>query len=300
LIRLILLDTVLDSIGKPAGSNMVGEQDATTDEDGPNQQFYDKAIRALRELFEKAKAAHELHFAMAMMPEFRGSQDAGWSTAEEAVHAYDQFTGLIKSMSKDDIVRLRVILAFYLQVAEGSGFYEIPKKMMLTIGGRGNNLFPFASLVKRHEKTGRAIDPNANLIMRDLMGHAYELGLTELSEVFDEAFDSDVRNAVAHADYIIAQDGLRIRRKNGGAPRVIPWEEFDALISRGINLFSIIRQIVEEYVKSYDPPKTVKARLANHEPIFAYTIYYDPEKGAFGWTTGKSPLEGYSQGVAQT
>jgi hypothetical protein len=57
----------------------------------PNQEFYDKAVRALKELCEKARAAQELHFAMALMPELRGAQDAGWNTAEEAVHAYDQY-----------------------------------------------------------------------------------------------------------------------------------------------------------------------------------------------------------------
>jgi hypothetical protein len=114
-----------------------------------DQPFYDKAIRALSELFDKAKAAHELHFVMGLMPEFRGSQDGGWNTAEEAVHAYDQYSAHIKSLKKDDPVRLRIALAFYLHVAEGSGFYEMPKKMLLTVEGKGNNIWPFHSLVKK-------------------------------------------------------------------------------------------------------------------------------------------------------
>jgi hypothetical protein len=43
----------------------------------PNQEFYDKAVRALTDLCERAKAAHELHFVMALMPEFRGMQGCG-------------------------------------------------------------------------------------------------------------------------------------------------------------------------------------------------------------------------------
>ena len=65
----------------------------TTDENAeigpndPNQRFYDKAIEALEELFDKAKAAHELHFVMGLMPEFHGAQDGvactrGWNTAD--------------------------------------------------------------------------------------------------------------------------------------------------------------------------------------------------------------------------
>ncbi|HEY1615521.1 MAG TPA: hypothetical protein VGF97_17715 [Rhizomicrobium sp.] len=185
--------------------------------------------------------------------------------------------------------KTHVLLAFYNQVAERSGFYEIPKKLLLTVGGDGNNIWPFQSLVERHRKTGEAMAPNANEIMKDLIGHASELGLTELAEVFRDAFDPDVRNAVAHADYIIWQDGLRLRRRNGGYPRVIPWDEFDALMCRGLNLFSIIRGVVEEYVESYDPPKTIRSRMNKNEPEDDYTIYLDRENGAFGFTTEKYP-----------
>lgn len=261
-----------------------GTPEQTVAKADPNEAFYEKAIRALRDLFEKAKAKHELHFAMALMPEFRGAQDGGWNTAEEAVYAYDQFTAHIKALDKTDPIHIRVALAFYLQVAECSGLYEIPKKMMLTVEGKGNNMWPFRKLVKRHQKAGRAIDPNANAIMKDLMGHAYDLQLFELSDVFNEAFSSDVRNAVAHADYIIAQDGLRIRKKNGGYAVKFSWDEFDAIFCRGVNLFSFIKQL-DEYVESYDPPKIIKARMNEHEPIWDYTIYYDPKTRAFGLKT---------------
>jgi hypothetical protein len=224
------------------------EQSISGDEEDPNQQFFDKVIRSFTDLCERAKAAHELHFVMALMPEFRGLQSAGWSTAHEAVRAYDQFSALVKSLNSDsdDMVRVRVILAFYAHVAEGSGFYEIPKKLLLTVDGRGNNIYPFQALVERHRKTGEVMAPNANRIMKDLIGHASELGLSELAEVFRDAFDPDVRNAIAHADYINWNDGLRLRRRNGGQPRVISWDEFDALVRRGLNLFSVIRQIAAD------------------------------------------------------
>jgi hypothetical protein len=43
--------------------------------------------------------------------------------------------------------------------------------------------------------------------MKDLMGHSWLLGFYELSQVFDEAFDYDVRNAIAHANYTLAPEG---------------------------------------------------------------------------------------------
>jgi hypothetical protein len=135
--------------------------------------------------------------------------------------------------------------------------------------------------VDRHRKTGEIIAPNANRIMKDLIGHASELGLSELAEVIRDAFDPDVRNAVAHADYIIRTDGLLLRWRNGGTPRMIPWDEFHALIRRELGLFDFIRQITSEYVHSYETPKIIRARLAD-EPEQDWTIYCDAKTRAFG------------------
>ena len=213
-------------------ANKMSDEDTDSGATGQNanQAFFEKAERSLRDLFDRAQAAHELHFAMALMPEFRGEQDAGWSTANESVRAYDEFAELVRSLSQSP-VRVRVVLAFYAHVAEGAGFYEIPKKLLLTIEGSGNNMWPFQDLVERHRASGEIIAPNANRIMKDLIGHASELGFAELAGVFRDAFDSDVRNAVAHADYIIWRDGLRLRRRNGGWPTRDPLEGL--YVSRG-------------------------------------------------------------------
>lgn len=268
-------------------SNEGKQADALSDE-APNSVFFEKAERALRDLFERARTAHELHFAMALMPEFRGCQDPGWSTADEAVRAYDEFSQLVMSLPKNP-ARVRVVLAFYMHVAEGAGFYELPKKLLLTLEGRGNNIWPFQDLVERHRASGEIIAPNANRIMKDLIGHASELGLAELAETFRDAFDPDVRNAAAHADYIIWPDGFRLRRRNGGWPREIPWNEFTALVDRGLNLFAIIRALSDEYARSYETPKTIRSKLNSTEQLTDYTIYYQPTTGAFGFTTGKHP-----------
>jgi hypothetical protein len=72
-----------------------------------------------------------------------------------------------------------------------------------------------------------------NAIMENMMGHAYDIELFDLSDVFEDAFDPDLRNAIAHADYILAADGVRIRKRNGGQPRVISWDQFDAHFLQG-------------------------------------------------------------------
>lgn len=270
---------------------MTNEKINAEEKGDPNREFYEIAELALRDLFERAKATNELQFAMALMPEIRGAQDAGWSTAHESVEAFDEFGEHLRSIGTDKRVRVRIALAFYNHVSEGAGFYEIPKKLLLTIEGKGNNIIPFQDLVEQHRVTGENISPNSNRIFKDLIGHSTELGLEKLAETFAGAFDPDVRNAVAHADYIVWQNGLRIRRRNGGQPRVILWPEFDAIINRGLNLFNAIRTIAHEYIVSYETPKTIRSRLNEREPESDFTIYCDQKTRAFGFTTGKYPPE---------
>lgn len=249
----------------------------------PNELFFDKTESSLRELFEIARKKHELHFAMALMPEMRGIQDAGWNTAAEAHRAFDEYMSFIDTAKGP--IRFRIALAFYCHAAEASGFYEVPKNMLRIAGGEGHLLWPFMHLVEAHRLTGDRIAPNANKVLKDLAGHAETVGLHELAEVFRDAFDADIRNGYAHADYVIWEDGLRLRKRNGGSPRRIPWEEFGYIFDRGINLFHILRQLVSEYVQSYIEPRTIRARL-NSEPEDDWTIYCE-KNGAFGITSGK-------------
>ena len=61
-------------------------------------------------------------------------------------------------------------------------------------------------------------------------------------------------------------------------------------MEKGINLFCIISRISEECVRSYNPPKTIKARLSERESLADYTIHYDPTTHRFGFTTGPRQL----------
>jgi len=156
--------------------------------------------------------------------------------------------------------------------------------------GLEHSLWPFSKLVDTHKLTGNKIAPNANKILKDLAGHSKSLGFNALSEIFRDAFDSDVRNGYSHADYIIWSDGLRLRKRNGGIPRKISWAEFALLFQRGINFFNVLQQVVSEYTQSYDPPKSIIGRLGN-APEMPWTIYFEPRAGAFGIISGKYPRE---------
>ena len=233
----------------------------------------------MRQLFELAKTKNELHFALSLNPEFRGIQGPGWSTAQDAHTAFDDYLNFLK---EGQLTRLkaRVALAFYCHLAEASGFYEIPKNMLRVAEGELYNLWPFQALVEKHRQTGALLAPNANKILKDLAGHAKNLGLHELAEVFRDAFDGDLRNGYVHADYIIWDDGIHLRKRNGDYPRIVSWAEFQEHFDRAVNFFHILRQVVSEYMSAYHPAKEVRGRFSN-EPERVWKIHADPVKHSF-------------------
>ena len=244
-----------------------------------NAVYLEKAEASFRELFELAKVRNELHFALSLAPEFRGCQGPGWSTAEDAHSAFNEYLQFLNDGALTSL-KARVALGFYCHLAEASGFYEIPKNMLRVAEGEKYSLWPFQTLVERHKVSGAVIAPNANKVLRDLAGHAKCVGLDSLAEVFRDAFDADLRNGYAHADYIVWNDGIRLRKRNGGNAKLVSWPEFNAHFHRGINFFHLLGQIVQEYMDSYNPAKQIRGQLA-HEPESTWTIHADPERKSF-------------------
>ncbi|MBN2589503.1 MAG: hypothetical protein JXA96_06555 [Sedimentisphaerales bacterium] len=233
---------------------------------------------AFRKLFECAKSKNEVQFALALAPEFRGEQGPGWCTWEETNRAFKEYLDFI-NQKFNSIIKIRVSLAFYCHLSEASGFYEMPKNMMRIAGGEDYRMWPFLELNRTHGETGKKIAPNSNKIFRDLIGHAESLDLKELVEVFSDAFDPEIRNAYAHADYIIWKDGFRMPNQGCGHPKIIRWNEFNLKISRALNFYQIIRKLAEEYIMSYKTPKEVIASMGGGQPEFKWKIETDENGG---------------------
>lgn len=248
--------------------------------DPKNFGFFVVALKSLNELFEKAKNTNEVQYAFSLNAEFRGSQTPGWNTADEANRAFEDYLNFLQETEWSNF-KGRVALAFYCHLAESSGYYEVPKNMLRVASGEYYNLYPFQHLVRDHRETGKKIAPNANKVLQDLAGHAEQLGLHDLAVVFTEAFNGDIRNGYAHADYVVWSDGIRLPKRNGGIGQIITWDEFKTLLYRAINLFNMLRHITEERKRAYFPARKVMGRFYNDKHDREFTIAADPEIGTF-------------------
>ena len=241
--------------------------------------FLSLAESELRALFSEAKAKAEFDFVLALNPEFRGIQDIGWSPAQEVMRSIEDFSSFLNSDAKTRI-KIRAALGFYCNLCEASGLYEVPKNMLRIIDGNTHHCWPFQELVKEHNRTGEINSPNAHKIMKNMIGHAKSLNKDALVEVFTHAFDTSLRHAYAHADYVIWEDGIRICGKNFTERRLVPFVVFQDLLNRATNFFILLTRISAEHVQSYSTPKIISggfSRLPDDQSL----VSFDTSEGVF-------------------
>lgn len=251
------------------------------------QQYLIDLARELSRLYGFARQMNELDFAMSLNGEFRGLQDEGWSTTITAFDVRQELDAYLGKTEQLTIPEYRVVLLLYAQLSEAGGIYEAIKNIMGTITALPYNLWPFQKLVRSRKQPPAIIGPNANKTFRDLASTAKAIGMKRLAELLADAFRDDIRNGIAHADYIIWSDGLRLRGRNGGSITKLPHNHVLEAVQRGIAFFDILQSLNREAVGFYNPPKEIVGKFSGNYPM-PWTVHADPEKGTFS-ISGSAP-----------
>ncbi|MAS13833.1 MAG: hypothetical protein CMH69_11045 [Nitratireductor sp.] len=242
--------------------------------------FANETARQLGLLFKFARRMNELDFAGSLSGEFRGMQDAGWSTTITAEQVFEELNERVAAGPVESLADMRIILLLYSQLSEAGGLYESLKNMMGIVEATPYNLWPFRDLVRVRQNPNRVIGPNANATFRDLATHARKIGMTGLSSAFENVFREDVRNGMYHSDYILWNDGLRLRRRNGGNVNRIEYTEVFDLVGIGLAFFHALQELRRSAVQSFNPPREIIGRFSGNPPM-PHTVRYDSETGAF-------------------
>lgn len=249
--------------------------------------FVSELNKHLSYLYAFARQMNELDFAASLSGEFRGAQDAGWSTTITAHEVYRELSEIFQSGRKLSKAEIRVALMLYCQLAEAGGIYESLKNIIGVVTLKPYLLWPFQDLVRVKTEPKRIIGPNANATFRDLATHAKRIGMSRLSFLLEDTFRDDVRNGIYHADYIIWDDGLRLRKRNGGNAMKLSFAELTDILGRGVNFFQLLEAYTEVSARSFNPPRTTVGRLSANPPM-PWTVAFDPTNGSFR-ISGSSP-----------
>lgn len=234
----------------------------------------------LSHLFAFCRQINELDFAASLGGEFRGAQDAGWSTTITAQQVYEEAVALISNRSDWSVADFRVALMLYCQLAEAGGFHETLKNIIEIARLKPYVLWPFQTLVRVKTTPRRIIGPNANAAFRAMATSARDIGMPKLSNLLELAYRDDIRNGFVHADYVIWNDGLRVRKRNGGHAMKLTFEEVNQAYAQGLGFFQLLRAYSSAAMRSFDPPRTIVGRFSSNLPM-AWNVSCDPTTGAF-------------------
>lgn len=243
----------------------------------------DQYARELNEqftyLFAFTRAINELDMAAALFGEFRGAQDAGWSTSITAYEVFGEFVALGTRGAPLEKAEHRQVLCLYAHLSEAGGVYEALLNQLRVVQLKPYNMWPFQDMVRVTAEPRRIIGPNANAMFRRLAQTADAIGMKKLAELIAVTFNDDIRNAISHADYIIGLDGLRLRRRNGGNAYTIRHEDLSKMLSIGLMFFDLFDQTQRQARQSFQPARRIVGRFSANPPM-AWTVESD-EQGGF-------------------
>lgn len=228
-------------------------------------------IRALNTqltyLYAYARKINEIDTAAALSGESRGMQDAGWNTVATAHEVFNELKELGSKKVPLTTAEFRQMLCLYAQLAEAGGVYEGLLNTLQVAQLKAYNLWPFQDLVRVRQEPRAVIGPNANAMFRRLAEIAASIGMTGFAHLLETAFRDDIRNAMAHADYILVPDGLRLQRRNGGQPALLTHAEVIAALQVAVSFFELLQATQRATAESFRPARTVVGRFSANPPM---------------------------------
>lgn len=254
-----------------------------------HDEFTQELNAQLTYLITWSRSINEIDMAGSLFGEFRGVQDGGWSTVQTAFEVYSELRVLGGKGSPLELPELRQVLCLYAQLAEAGGVYESLANLMGVVEMKPYNLWPFQELVRVRKTPHRIIGPNANTMFRRLAAQAAGIGMIKLSSLLESAFRDDIRNGIFHADYILSRDGLRLRRRNGGYPTVVSFEDLSHAVNIGLSFFQLLSDIQQEARETFRPAKRIVGRFSLNPPM-AHTVELKDD-GAFSISTNSPGSE---------
>lgn len=237
-------------------------------------------------LWTYARAINEVDTAAALNGEFRGMQDAGWSTVATAYEVHGELKALGTKGGPLTKPEMRQVLCLYAQLAEAGGVYESLLNTLRVAQLKPYNLWPFQGLVRVRQQPHAVIGPNANAMFRHLAEVATEIGMTGLARLLEIAFRDDIRNGMAHADYILGPAGLRLRRRNGGDAITVNFDQITAALQIALFFFESLQAVRDQEAQRFRPARTVIGRFSDNFPML-FTIELTDDN-AFSLTTSSA------------
>jgi hypothetical protein len=200
----------------------------------------DRYIKTLTPLFlPDDPISHDIIRYFASLLRIVGMEDAGWDPHLESRALLEDVNSLLQiELPKErfpdrDLTTWRLGLLFYSHIVEMDAPYEVLTNLLRFRLGKGYSPNPYYMFLSDKEKKRHGnsrISPKRKIEILRTLGN--EAGIP-VAELFDEFYDSNLRNAISHSDFILTPEGFRCRGGSGAWRAFsLPLERVNELITK--------------------------------------------------------------------
>ncbi|MCW2921594.1 MAG: hypothetical protein JWL76_1468 [Thermoleophilia bacterium] len=253
--------------------------------DVPEEHSAGPASEMLTGLFENARRADEFEYACALL-RVRGLEDAGWDPLQESWALYQDIGDTLETATGLSQIRLGLLL--YCHVTEVDAMYITLHNLMVIASGGRYSMDPFYDLYQPANRPRfRQRPPSANQVVNRLREKGEELGMQEVPQAVDAYFNSQLRNAFFHSDYILAGGEFRSREarfeREGIMVSSLPLDEVARLINGSLKFFETFMVTMDAMRRAYAEDKVVAGRLGGDDQSIPVTLLADQVRGLYGF-----------------
>lgn len=168
-----------------------------------------------------------------------GMEDKGWDPYAESRYILNDLNRLMKiklpkkKFPDSDKTMWRLGLLLYSHIVEMDAPYEVITNLLRFQLGKGYSPSPFFDfLTDKEKKSFRKNGIRTGRKIEIIKGLSKEAGLG-VGDLYDEFYNSQLRNAVQHSDFFLTDEDFRSRSGISGAKAFkLQYDELDALITK--------------------------------------------------------------------
>jgi hypothetical protein len=182
----------------------------------------ERYIKTLTPLFlPVSPVSHDVVRYFASLLRIVGMEDSGWDPHLESRALLEDLNSLLQiELPQDrfpdsDLTTWRLGLLFYSHIVEMDALYEVLTNLLRFQLDKGYSPNPYYMFLsdKERKRTSRIVPKRKIEIIRKL---GQEVGIP-VAELFDEFYNSDLRNAISHSDFILTAEHFRCRGGSGAS-----------------------------------------------------------------------------------
>lgn len=168
-----------------------------------------------------------------------GMEDKGWDPHLESRSILEDINAILQSKHSKKIfpdlnfTTWRMGLLMYSHIVEMDAPYEVITNLLRFRLGKGYSPNPYYTFLNSKEKKQferAGLYPSQKIKIIKIL--AKEAG-SAVGSIFDEFYDSNLRNAISHSDYILTKKQLRVRNGTGAfGAYSIPLKQLNETITK--------------------------------------------------------------------